>query len=56
MSIETVGDWLTYCREVCLETVGTQSSELLGGPGLTVEVDESKFGKRKFNKGRCVEG
>jgi len=56
LSTETVVDWLSYCREICLEIVARQTSQLIGGPGLTVEVDESKFGKRKYNKGRLVEG
>jgi len=56
LSFETTADWLSYCREICLEIVARESPKLIGGQGCTVEIDESKFGKRKYNKGRYVEG
>lgn len=56
LSNETIADWLSYCREICSQIVARETPKLIGGRGLTVEVDESKFGKRKYNKGRHVEG
>lgn len=54
LSRVTISDWFNYCRETVAiyqlekqEYVGK-----LGGPGKIVQIDESKFGKRKSNKGK----
>ena len=54
-SDHTVVDWKNFCREVCTIIIESES-EQIGGEGKTVEIDESKFGKRKFHRGRRVDG
>jgi len=46
----TIANWGQYCREIMLEYV-KGSSQRIGGPNKTVEIDESKFGRRKDGKG-----
>ena len=51
----TLVDFGNFCREVIFESF-IQSKDRLGGQGKIVEIDESKFGRRKFNRGHHVEG
>ena len=37
------------CREVC-EWICVTNSKPIGGPGIEIEIDETKVGKRKYNK------
>ena len=39
-----------------LEAWSISSAKKLGGPGEIVEIDDSKFGKRKYNKDCYLEG
>ncbi|KAF8777106.1 putative transposase-like protein like [Argiope bruennichi] len=52
---QTATDWISFCREVCACML-VNESVTLGWQGKIVEIDESKFGKRKYNKGKRVEG
>ncbi|XP_054087731.1 uncharacterized protein LOC114805120, partial [Zeugodacus cucurbitae] len=53
LSSSTICDWYNDCREaVVLYQIEQQVAVgKIGGPGKKVQIDESKFGKRKFNKG-----
>jgi len=51
----SVIDWSSFCREVCQFWL-EQRSEILGGQGSVVEIDEAKIGHRKYNRGRWVDG
>jgi len=53
VSTQTVVDWSSFCREVCVYWLERQSP-VLGGQGVVVEIDEAKIGRRK--RGRWVNG
>ena len=54
-SYSTMVDWFNFAREVCTSIL-EMDNEPIGGVGKIVEIDESKFGKRKYHCGRCVDG
>ena len=56
-SKRTVADYFSYCREICVWSVENKihKDKKIGGIGMVVEIDESKFGKRKYSL-RLVEG
>ena len=46
-------DWYKFVRDICAEYFLAHPA-VIGGPNIEVEIDESKFGKRKYNRGRVV--
>ena len=55
LSNKTVCEWGTFIRDCC-SCIVMDHSEPIGGEGIHVEIDESKFGKRKYHRGHRVEG
>ena len=55
LSRKTIIEWSAYLREVCFQSVMDESCKI-GGKGIEVEIDESKFGRRKYYRGHRVEG
>jgi transposase-like protein len=51
----TVTEYMQHFRQLISESLEPEDT-LIGGDDITVEVDESKFGKRKANRGHHVEG
>ena len=47
-------DWYNFVRDICAKYFLAHPA-VIGGPGAEVEIDESKFGKRKYNCGRVVD-
>ena len=55
ISHQTIIEWTAFFREVCINDV-LACSQPIGGNEVEVEIDKSKFGKRKYHKGHRVEG
>ena len=53
-SEHTLVDKQNFAREVCVEII-QRVSEQIGGDGKEVEIDKSKFGKRKYHRGKRVD-
>lgn len=52
---QTVVDFCSFIREVLVDFAAGRP-RLIGGPGIIVEVDEAKIGRRKYNRGRYLTG
>ena len=54
-STSTITDYLGHYRDLITGNLGTDAT-IIGGDGVIVEIDESKFAKRKYHRGHRVEG
>ena len=51
-----VGQYYDEFTEAVVKFYKSCSDQSVGGEGIVVEIDETKMGKRKYNKGHRVEG
>ncbi|KAH7698488.1 hypothetical protein AAVH_34418, partial [Aphelenchoides avenae] len=56
MSPKVCSDWCGYLREVCAWRVCQVGEKQIGGPGMTVEVDETLFPRRNNHAARIPPG
>lgn len=54
-SSATICSYFNYFRQLVADSLD-ELDFCIGGAGVEVELDESKFGKRKYNRGHAVEG
>jgi transposase-like protein len=54
-STGTIVSYYSYFRQLVADSLDDEDWTI-GGEGIIVEVDESKFGKRKYNRGKRIEG
>ena len=54
--LETTTHWYKKVRLLLQEHVLCSENSVIGGYGCIVQIDETKFGKRKYNRGHRVEG
>jgi transposase-like protein len=52
---DTVSAYKKHLRQLVTDSLDTDDT-IIGGDGIIVQIDESKFGKRKYNRGHRVEG
>jgi hypothetical protein len=52
---EAVTSFVGHFRQLIGRALDANDT-VIGGSGIIVEIDESKFGKRKYNRGHSVEG
>jgi hypothetical protein len=50
---QTVTDFFGHLRQLAADSLEEHDC-IIGGEGIRVELDESKFGKRKYNRGHRV--
>src|SRR5271154_463914 len=54
-SSKTICAYFAYFRQLVCDSLD-EVDFCIGGPDIVVELDESKFGKRKYHRGHAVEG
>ena len=54
ISTKTAVDWYNFLCDVCAQYFVDHPVKI-GGPGIELEIDESKFGRHKYNRGRYVD-